>query len=203
MGFVEVAAARTVLGVSEGAGWVEVRAAYLRLVRAHHPDQAVDSADVGVRTLLTAQVTEAYACLARAREVAQTAGTEATARGANGPTVVPTGPADRAEETRRLWLAASLTDAFVAMLEVFHLVGVVSYVDRHSAVVEAIVTPAPGEATSLLAFLEPGPEDGVTEAVLGVEPLGRHAPAPLDALVGEVARLLATERPPAPTSWHA
>jgi hypothetical protein len=201
MAGVEVVAARSVLGVSEGAAWAEVRAAYLRLVRAHHPDQAVDAADAGVRTLLTAQVTEAYACLAREREVGGDVGPAGPAR--SGPTVVPTGPADRADATRRLWLDAELTDAFVAMLEVFHLIGVVSYVDRHSAVVEAIVTPVPGEATSFLAFLEPGPEEGVTEAVLGVEPLGRHAPAPLDPLVGEVARLLATERPPAPTSWHA
>lgn len=200
-GRVEVVTARTVLGVAEGAPWAEVRAAYLRLIRAHHPDQAIDAADAGVRTLLTAQVTEAYACLAHDRELGEMTAPAPAPPG--GPTVVPTAAMDRADATRRLWLGADITDAFVAMLEVFHIIGVVSYVDRHSAVVEAIVTPVPGEATSLLAFLEPGPEDGVTEAVLGVEPLGRHAPAPLDPLVGEVARLLATERPPAPTSWHA
>ena len=38
----------------------------------------------------------------------------------------------------------------------------------------------------------------VTEAFLGVEPLGGHAPAPLDEIVDEVARLLARERPPVP-----
>jgi hypothetical protein len=196
----EVGAARAVLGVTEGAPWVEVRAAYLRLVREHHPDTAADAADAGVRTLRTAEVTRAYACLAREREV----GPSGDARAApGGPRVAPAGTADLADETRRVWLGADPQDAFVALLEVFHLVGVVSYVDRHSAVLEAIVTPVPGEATSLLAFLEPGPEEGITEAVLGVEPLGRHAPAPLDALVDEVARLLATERPPAPTSWHA
>jgi len=195
----EVAAARTVLGVSDGDAWVEVRAAYLRLVRAHHPDNAIDTADAGVRTLRTAQVTEAYACLA-AHEARPAVPTPDPSPGAR---VAPTGPSDALDETRRVWLAAEPHDAFVALLEVFHLVGVVSYVDRHSAVLETIVTPVPGEATSLLAFLEPGPEEEITEAVLGVEPLGRHAPAPLDPLVEEVARLLATERPPAPTSWHA
>jgi hypothetical protein len=196
----EVVAARAVLGVDHDTPWAEVRAAYLRLVREHHPDNAEDSADAGLRTVRTAQVTQAYARLARARERTEPA---AAPDPASGPQVAPTARADLIDETRRVWLAADPQDAFVALLEVFHLIGVVSYVDRHSHVLEAIVTPVPGEATSLVAFLEPGPEEGISEAVLGVEPLGRHAPAPLDALVDEVARLLATERPPAPTSWHA
>ena len=105
--------------------------------------------------------------------------------------------------SRRVLLAAEMDDAFVALLEVAHLVGVVSYVDRQSAVLETIVTAAPGEATSLLIFLEPGEEDGVTEAFLGVEPLGGHAPAPLDPLVDRIAELLARERPPVPGASDA
>jgi hypothetical protein len=100
--------------------------------------------------------------------------------------------------SRRVLLAAEMDDAFVALLEVAHLVGVVSYVDRQSAVLEAIVTEVQGQATSLLIFLEPGEEEGVTEAFLGVESLGGHPPAPLDPLVDRIAELLATERPPVP-----
>ena len=97
-------------------------------------------------------------------------------------------------------LAAEIDDAFVALLEVAHMVGVVSYVDRQSAVLEAIVTARPGEATSLLIFLEPGDEEGVTEAFIGVEPLGGHPPADLDVLVDRIAELLARPRPPVPAS---
>jgi hypothetical protein len=189
--------ARGVLGIRPDAPWAEVRAAYLRLVREHHPDGAVDAADAGIRTVRTAQVTEAYSVLLAVRTP------EDATPEPRGPRLAPTRLQDSVDEIRRVLLDAEVQDAFVALLETFHIIGVVSYVDRHSAVLEAIVTPVPGEATSLLAYLEPTDEPGVTEAVLGVEPLGRHAPAPLDGLVTEVARLLATERPPAPTSWHA
>jgi hypothetical protein len=77
----------------------------------------------------------------------------------------------------------------------------VSYVDRSSGVLEVIVTARPGEATSLLVYLEE--REDHTEAVLGVEPLGRHEPASLDALVDRIATLLAAPRPPAgPSPFH-
>jgi hypothetical protein len=190
---VDVATARDVLGVEPDAPWPDVRAAYLRMVREHHPDTAVDAADAGVRTIRTAQITSAYSTLL-----------------ANRPPPGPPGPpsfppkvtdetlSDALDGTRRLLLAAELDDAFIALLEVAHLVGVVSYVDRQSGVLESIVTAAPGEATSLLIFLEPAEEEGVTEAFVGVEPLGGHRPAPLDPLVDRIAELLAQPRPPVP-----
>jgi hypothetical protein len=181
-----------VLGVGPGAAWPEVRSRYLRLVREHHPDTALDDAEAGIRTVRTAQITEAYAMLLAEREPAR-----ATPNGF-APRVEDTSVDDALDGTRRVLLAAELDDAFVAMLEVAHLVGVVSYVDRQSAVLETIVTAAPGEATSLLVMLEPGEEIGVTEAFLGVESLGGHRPASLDALVERIAELLATERSPVP-----
>jgi hypothetical protein len=192
MGRVDGPAARSVLGVTPDAPWPEVRAAYLRLVREHHPDGAEDEADAGLRTVVTAQVTEAYAVLS----AAMPRGTDSRSAAAAPPIVKGSYTFD---DCRRVLLEADEPDAFAALLEVFHLVGVVSYVDRSSAVLETIVTAAPGEATSLLAFLEPW-DEGITEAILGVEPLGGHRPAPLDPLVDEVARLLASPRPPAPES---
>lgn len=184
-------AARGVLGVDADAPWPEVRAAYLRLVREHHPDGADDEADAGLRTVVTAQVTEAYAVLSasiRRPTAAASAKPDSMVRASY-----------TFDDCRRVLLEADEADSFAALLEVFHLVGVVSYVDRSSAVLETIVTAAPGEATSLLAFLEPW-DDEITEAILGVEPLGGHRPAPLDPLVDEVARLLASPRPAAPES---
>lgn len=199
MGGVDVTMAREVLGVASTAAWTDVRGAYLRLVREHHPDGALDGADAGVRTVVTAQVTEAYAVLARAKEVSShSVPTDGAGVGAVVESVVEPGASDTSDrsDTRRVVLDADQSDAYFALLEAFHVVGVVSYVDRQSAVLETIVTPVPGQATSLLALLEPTGV-GQTEVMLGVEPLGSHPPAPLDALVDEIARLLAAPRPPA------
>lgn len=189
------AAARRVLGVSADASWLDVRAAYLRLVRAHHPDGAADEADAVVRTLRTAQLTRAYAALAAA-----------TASGSDPagatPRVAASSGRDALDETRRVLLDAEIADAFTALLEAAYVIGSVSYVDRQSAVLETIVTAAPGEATSLLIYLEPG-EGGITEAIMGVEPLGRHPPAALDSLVERVAALLAAPCPPFPGGGDA
>ncbi len=189
----DVTTARDVLGVEPDAPWPEVRAAYLRMVREHHPDTAEDAADAGVRTIRTAQITSAYSTLVANRPEPAPPGPPSFA-----PKVTDETLADALDGTRRVLLAAELDDAFVALLEVAHVVGVVSYVDRQSGVLEAIVTAAPGEATSLLIFLEPGEAEGVTEAFVGVEPLGGHAPASLDVLVDRIAELLAQPRPPVP-----
>jgi hypothetical protein len=191
---VDVAVARDALGVGAETPWPEVRAAYLRLVREHHPDGASDAADAGVRTLRTAALTEAYATLRPHQPVPDPVRDAPQPPRRATPTLE-----DVYDDSRRVLLDASMVEAYAALVEVFHLVGVISYLDRESAVLEAIVTPVPGQATSLLAFLEPsleGPE--VTEAVFGVEPLGSHPPAPLDPLVDEIARLLAMPRPTSP-----
>jgi hypothetical protein len=192
---VDLGEARDVLGVEADAAWPDVRAAYLRMVREHHPDTAADAAEAGVRTIRTAQITSAYSTLLANRPagVAAPPGPPSFA-----PKITDESAVDALDGTRRVLLAAEMDDAFVALLEAAHVIGVVSYVDRQSGVLESIVTAAPGEATSLLIYLEPTDEEGVTEAFLGVEPLGGHAPAPLDPLVDRIAELLAKPRPPVP-----
>jgi len=180
------------LGLPLGAPWPEVRATYLRLVRQHHPDTAVDLADVGRRTVRTAQITEAYAFLVSLRVRPPEVPVDRGARAA------PWRFDDALDDSRRVLLDASFDHAFIALLEVAHLVGAVSYVDRGSGVLEVIVTPLPTQATSLIIYLEVGEEVGVTEAVFGAEPLGSHPPAPLDDLVDRIAVLLAAPRPSAP-----
>jgi hypothetical protein len=196
---VERPTALAVLGVRDGAPWAEVRARYLVLVREHHPDAADDLADVGRRTVVTAQITEAYAALLAARERTTSPGapTAAPAGGVRGAGPAPSSYADARDDSRRVLLDAPFGDAFLALLEVAHLVGDVSYLDRSSGVLEVIVTPEPARATSLLVYLE-ARDDAVTEAVLGVESLGGHPPAALDPLVDRIAILLATQRPPVP-----
>jgi hypothetical protein len=206
---VDLAAAHRVLGVDADAGWPEVRASYLRLIRRHHPDTASDLADSGRRTLLTAQITEAFAVVVRARGTEATAPRPASAKTAPAEPEVPSTydrsgdpigaslrhPAVALDDTRTLYLDATPMEAFLALHEVFSMLGAVSYIDRLSLVLETIVTPEPGRATSLLAWLDPGPDDS-TAASVGVESLGGHPPADLDHLIDRIAELLASPRPP-------
>ena len=203
----DLVAARRLLEIDVTTPWPEVRASYLRLVRRHHPDIATDLADSGRRTLQTASITEAFAVVVRARGEPEPP-PPPDSRDPR-PDDIP-GIYDRADEpigaslrhpavalddTRTVLLDASPMEAFLALHEVFSMLGVVSYVDRLSLVLETIVTPEPQRATSLLAWLDPGP-DGATAATVGVESLGGHPPADLDALVDRMAELLASPRPP-------
>jgi hypothetical protein len=206
---VDLAAARRLLEIDATTSWPEVRASYLRLIRRHHPDIATDLADSGRRTLQTASITEAFAVVVRARSEPEPGPVPtADAPGAR-PDDVP-GTYDRAgdpigasmrhpvvalDDTRTVLLDANPMEAFLALHEVFSMLGVVSYIDRLSLVIETIVTPEPQRATSLLAWLDPGPDD-TTAATVGVESLGGHPPADLDELVDRMAELLASPRPP-------
>ena len=200
----DLAAARGLLGVTASTPWPEVRALYLRLVRDHHPDIATDLADAGTRTLRTAQITEAFSVVVEA----QTAAPESR------PAPAPETDARRPEDTtdgylgasfrhptiavdgaREVVLDAPVMEAFLALHEAFSMLGAVSYIDRLSLVLEAIVVPVPGQATSLLTWLDPA-ADGTTAATICVDSLGGHPPADIDTLVDRIADLLAAPRPP-------
>ena len=201
----DLAAARGLLGVTASTPWPEVRALYLRLVRDHHPDIAIDLADAGIRTLRTAQITEAFSVVVEAQTVAPESrpapASDPGARAAQQDTTDgylgasfrhPTIAVDGARE---VVLDAPVMDAFLALHEAFSMLGAVSYIDRLSLVLEAIVVPVPGQATSLLTWLDPAP-DGTTAATICVESLGGHPPADIDTLVDRIADLLAAPRPP-------
>ena len=197
---VDLAAARIILGVTEASSWIEVRSTYRDLVRRHHPDTAVDLADTGRRTVRTAQITEAFAVIVAARSEQPDATTPDRARDGTNPIDDHVGPSFRhptvgVDDTRLVLLDATMMDAFLALHEAFSMLGAVSYIDRLSLVLEAIVVPVPGQATSLLTWLD-RTSDGFTQATICVESLGGHPPAPLDPLVDRIAELLASPRPP-------
>ena len=209
----DLAAARGVLGITAVTPWPEVRAVYLQLMRRHHPDIASDLADAGLRTLRTAQITEAFSVIiedqtATLGSASATSGTGSGSPGAAGtatqadrlPTDAYLGasfrhPTIAVDGSREVLLDAPAMDAFIALHEAFSILGAVSYIDRLSLVLEAIVVPVPGQATSLLTWLDPAP-DGATAATICVESLGGHPPADIDTLVDRIAELLAAPRPP-------
>lgn len=198
----DLVAAWTVLGVSDSTTWPEVRATYLQLMRRHHPDTAIDLADAGMRTVRTALITEAFSVIVEARATAPEAAPEpgAASGSKNAPKDSYLGasfrhPTIAVDDSRVVLLDAPAMDAFLALHEAFSILGAVSYIDRLSLVLEAIVVPVPGQATSLLTWLDRGP-DGATAATICVESLGGHPPADLDDLVERIAELLAAPRPP-------
>ena len=203
----DLSAARDVLGITGVTPWPEVRAVYLQLMRRHHPDIASDLADTGLRTLRTAQITEAFSVIVEDQSATLesiSAATSTSAETEHQAERVPTDtylgasfrhPTIAVDGAREVLLDAPAMDAFIALHEAFSILGAVSYIDRLSLVLEAIVVPVPGQATSLLTWLDPAP-NGATAATICVESLGGHAPADIDILVDRIAELLAAPRPP-------
>jgi len=184
-------AACALLGVSVDTPWSDVRAAYRRLLHEHHPDHAsvderTDHATRTTRTTRTAQLTVAYQVLREMQREMQRAPADESATSSTF-SADPMPPPD--DDSRRLLLDATPEEAYFALVEASHAIGFVSYVDRQSGVLEVIVTPTPGEVTSIV--IEVLAHKGRSLAVLYAEPLGRHAPASLDEFTEQLARKLA------------
>ncbi|HEX5367685.1 MAG TPA: J domain-containing protein [Acidimicrobiales bacterium] len=171
----EIAEARTVLGVAPHDDWPTVRAAYRRAIRTAHPDLH------GGTTAAAVRLNEAYGVLRRAWRDGTPSGP-----GAPGPPVAPPPPVEVAMAAGdALLLGVPADEAFAVLLEAAHRIGNVSYVDRSCAIFEVVVDQD-GEACSLLVTLQ-GRAHG-TEALLTLEALERPASLPPGRVL---ARLLA------------
>jgi hypothetical protein len=179
---VELEEARAVLGVGVGAEWEEVRTAYRRLLRRHHPDVALDSG-AGVTT---ARIVAAFGLLRSARRAPAAPGPEGGS--ANNERRAAQAPALGEDDT--VVLHAPPDEAFLALLDAVQEVGEATYVDADVGLLETIVGSGPG-ACSLVVSLQ-GRGNGTTEAFVTLEPLGQGPPPPLAPLVAELARLAAT-----------
>jgi hypothetical protein len=174
---VDLAEARTVLGVAPGDDWAAVRVAYRRAIRAAHPDTTGTAA-----TATAVRVNEAYACLRRARDDGSLGAAAAPAPPPAPPPPPPAPPpvglAVEADDT--LLLAAPPDEAFALLLEAVHRIGSVSYVDRSCAIFEGVVRQD-GETCSLVVTLQ-GRAHG-TEALLTLEAMERPASLPTDRVL--------------------
>lgn len=182
---VDLDEARATLRVEPGAGWHEVRAAYRRLVRAHHPDVATTAG----ATAATARITEAYALLRRER-TAPGAGDEASSPDASATPSQPDGKAPRSQADGRrvtrpdgetLLLDAPPGEAFLHLLQVAYEIGEVTYVDPDVGLLETIVEVPGAPVCSLLISLQW--RAGGTEAFCTLETLGSGRPPSLASVV--------------------
>ena len=155
--------ALAVLGISPGASADDVRAAYLRLVRDHHPDVSADEADA---TYQTARLTQAYAHVRAV--VAENGGTTVPAPPEPAPTAPPqrdhrgVWPFDpRAEpidaelvDSDTIAIGAPADEAFVLLFEAAGRVGHVAYFDRQLGILETMVRFEGGPTCSVLMTLQ-------------------------------------------------
>ena len=172
-----------VLGLTPGAAWIEVRAAYRGLIREHHPDRAGVAA-----TDRAAEITEAYSVL------------EATWDDPP-PAPAPTAPETPAAPPAPEWSGATVEvlgdtiafdtapdEAFLLLLDAAHDIGEVSFLDPSIGLVEAVVKFAGTPACSLVITLQ-GRHDHV-EAFCTLESLEGAAAPSLHAVVEVLADLV-------------
>ncbi len=158
----ELAAARTVLGVTESDDWPVVRTAYRSIVRSTHPDIA--GAGGVERTVL---VNDAYRTLAIARREGRLGAVDA-------PTVSHQIVDDvfiRDGDT--LVLSSTPSETFRRLVEATNALGEISFVDRSSAIFEAILHLADGTHASFVVSLQWRAHDATCEAFCTLEALER------------------------------
>jgi hypothetical protein len=189
---VDLSAARAALGVRVDDAWDVVRDAYRDQIRRWHPDVA-GAAGVARSVELNA----AYRTLALARRegrLHEVDGPPAWSGPSSGPTQPsspraagdppravrpewspPVGPAPdvRRLDHDTLVLSSTPDETFRRLVEATHEIGEISYLDRSSAIFEAVVTLDDGSAASFVVSLQWRAHDASCEAFCTLEALGR------------------------------
>lgn len=179
----DVARALGVLGLDTTASWDDIRGAYRRLIRTHHPDVA----DVP-RAARATDITEAYATLERA-----TAGGRDPLDPSARPSADPRSQRPRSARVSSLpakavTLDVGGLDVVDALAQGAAALGRVGPVDHESGIV--IVTLGPPRWTPSQLLAEVGSTGGRATVEFTLESLGRDAAPSIEAVVSELARNL-------------
>ena len=203
----ELAAARTVLGVTATDGWDVVRDAYRDRIRRSHPDVA---GDAGIAA--SVELNAAYRVLALARREGRLHEEPPPRR----PPPAPRGPRAREEApraTRPEWsepepestdvflldrdtlvLSTPPAETFRRLVEAAHEIGDVSYIDRSSAIFEAILTLDDGKAASFVVSLQWRAHDATCEAFCTLEALDRAEQLDVSNVLQQLAMYIPPDR---------
>ena len=182
------AEARHILGVGPAAPPTTVRAAYLALVRANHPDVAADPIAAGP---ITAAITEAYRVL---RALPSPTPTPRPSPHVTVPVRRPHGVEVISPEA--IWIDQPPPVAFPAVTEAADALGEVSYVDRSVGLVQVAVRPDGGPTCWLTIGLHRRP--GGTVAVCTLESIEADPTPPAGPIIDAFASFLAERLAPAP-----
>lgn len=199
----DLTSARRTLGVRAEDDWMVVRDTYRAQIRRSHPDVA---GEAGVTR--SVELNAAYRVLAVARRQGRLHEADAPAAPPAGPRqpdspraagdpplavrpewAAPVGPASdvRRLDHDTLVLSSTPDETFRRLVEATHEIGEISFLDRSSAIFEAVLTLDDGTAASFVVSLQWRAHDATCEAFCTLEALGR--PEHLD--VGGVLEQLA------------
>ena len=178
----DLATARSVLGVDAADDWAAVRDAYRSLIRTTHPDLVGPGGTEG-----TLRINAAYRALAVARREGRLHVTEPA------PAEPPVAPRPPARPTRRpdpdghrqpaddvrlvggdtIVLSSPPQETFVRLVEAAHALGEISYIDRSAAIFEAVLHLEDGTHASFVVSLQWRAHDATCEAFCTLEALDR------------------------------
>lgn len=174
--------ARAQLGVTASDPWEVVRTAYRDRIRRSHPDLA---GDAGIDRSVV--LNTAYRTLSHARRdgrLHEPDDVPAPRPAAPTPATRPTRPWIPAPGTRvaddvrvldntTLVLASTPAETFRRLVEATHALGEISYIDRGSAIFEAVLSLADGTPASFVVSLQWRAHDASCEAFCTLEALDR------------------------------
>jgi hypothetical protein len=173
--------ARRVLGVDAHASTDEIRDAYRRLLRTHHPDVAGPAG-----TATAARVIEAYA-IVRTGPPADAPAPPTAASADRIPRPTDPGP-HPTDPNDGLGLAAPARTVFEQLCEAADVLGDLGSVDVQHGIVETIVTWDGWPACSLLVTLEQ--RGDTTLAQCDLESLDGRPGPPIGKVVAELRRIM-------------
>lgn len=181
--------AAALLGVAPDASWTDVRAAYRKQIRAHHPDRAGAGSSASA-----ARIIEAY------RSLESTASSTGTRTGTPRSTQPTEDDGDRADAPHgqrpvATWLDAGVTrvdvdtltigtpadEAFRWLLDAAGDLGEITYLDRSGPILEVLCSFADEPATSLVVTVQ-GRADH-TEVFCTVESIEARPAPPAAAVI--------------------
>ncbi len=201
----ELTTARTILGVEPGDDWTVVRANYRERIRRSHPDVA---GEAGVASTL--ELNAAYRALGVARREGRLHEMPPPPDPPRAP-VAPPGEAPSA--TRPRWSEppepapdARIVDAstivldstpgetFRRLVEAAHEIGELSYLDRSSAIFEAVVALDDGTHASFVVSLQWRAHDATCEAFCTLEALDRAESLDASGVMRQLVAYLPPDR---------
>lgn len=195
--------ARSILGVSEEDDWLTVRDAYRALIRATHPDLVGAGGTEG-----SIRVNAAYRTLAIAHR-------EGRLHRVDGPTPQPSAPrparrprptvshqiaADvRLVDGHTLVLSSTPAESFRRLVEAANALGELSYVDRGSAIFEAVLHLQDGTHASFVVSLQWRAHDATCEAFCTLEALDRAESLDVGGVLEQLAQFIPPDQDATPT----
>ena len=196
----DLAAARAVLGVDATDDWAAVRDAYRTLIRLTHPDLVGPG---GAEETL--RVNAAYRALAVARREGRLHAVERAATPAPAPAPRPGRGAPRrparlvADDIRivggdTIVLSSPPAETFRRLVEAAHALGDISYIDRSSAIFEAVLHLEDGNHASFVVSLQWRAHDATCEAFCTLEALDRAEHLDVSGVLEQLAQLIPPDR---------